>query len=376
MVMLAKDIMTKKVITASPNEKIKKIVSKMEKNGINEVPITGKNNHLKGMVTYYDILDFTRLDPEEKVASIMMMPPTAEPETHVNHIIELMLKTGVEALPIVENGKIVGLISDYDILKKMINNSKIKKLKVRDIMEEQIKILKEDDPISLARRVMRYNKWPKLPIVGADGKLSGMITSMDILKAFYNMPKEGIGRQDRGGDSISPLTLPVKSLMRKNIPEVHPKEGVNVALKKLFDARLKGVPVVDKDNKVIGLFERWHVLDKILEKKFKEGVWLNFSGFPLSVETIELIKEYLSSDIRKMKMICKDLKNIDIHIKKLHGATPEKWNYEVYIHLQRKAGKGEVVTSKDPWYGYNLMFTLQDAFNRLFSQLERKCNKK
>ena len=185
-----------------------------------------------------------------------------------------------------------------------------------------------------------------------------------------------MGREDRSGISVNPLMMPVKALMRTNIPEIYPKDGVHIALKKIFDAQLKGAPVIDSNRKVIGLFERWRVLDKIVERKFKEGVWLNFSGFPLSVETIELIKEYLSSDIRKMKMICKDLKSIDIHIKKLHGATPEKWNYEVHVHLRKKAGKGEIVTSREPWYGYNLMFTLQDAFSRLLAQLEKKCKKR
>jgi CBS domain-containing protein len=371
---LAKDIMTKKIITASPNEKISKIVSKMEKYGIKEIPIVNKGKFV-GMVTYYDILDYVRIDPNEKASTLMIKPPSATPNTSINDIIELMVKTGVEAIPILEEDKLVGLISDYDILKSMVNKQKLKRIKVREVMEESVKLLKENDPVSLARRIMRHKRLEKLPIVDENGKLIGVITSMDILTKFYKQPIK-IGRKDKPGKEASILMIPVKSLMRTNIPEIHPEDRVSYALKKLFEYNLKGVPVVDDIGRVIGLFERWKVLDKLIVRKFKEGVWLNFSGFPLSVETIEILKEYLSSDIRRMKILCPELQSIDVHIKKMHGATPEKWNYEVHVHLRKKAGKGEVVTNKEAWYGYNLMFTLQDAFDRLINILEKKCKKK
>jgi len=370
----AKDIMVKKLITASPKEQIKKIVSKMEKYGVKEIPIVEKGKFI-GMITYYDILDFVRIDPNEKVSTLMIKPPSVDIKTEISKIIELMLKTGVEAIPVInEDNKLVGLISDYDILKKMLNHSKIKKLRVRDVMNESIKLLREDDSISLARRVMRHNKWEKLPIVNSDGKLLGVITSMDILTRFYKIPKEKMGKQDKSGKSINLLMLPVKALMKKNIPEAHPKERLTSALNKIFEAKIKGMPVTDDEGRVIGIFERWSVLNKLIERRFKEGVWLNFSGFSLPIETIEILKNYLSSDIKRMKTLCPNLKKIDIHIKKIHGASPEKWNYEVHVHLI-KTGKNNA-TSQDVWYGYNLMFTLKDAFNRLITQLQKEHNKK
>ncbi len=362
--------MTKSIKTASPDEPIKKVVARMERYGIKEIPIV-ENKKLVGMITYYDILDFVRADPNEKVSTLMIKPPIIAPDTPIGEIIELMVKTGVEAVPVIDKEKIIGLVSDYDILLNMLNDSKIRRLKVRDVMDESTKLLKETDPISEARRIMRYHRWERLPIVDSEGKLIGMITSMDILRTFYKMPKEKMGRQDKSGRAINPLMMPVKSLMEKDIPEIHPKDKVSETLKKLIDKKLKGVPVVDEENKVIGMFERWNVLDKLIERKFKEGVWLKFSGFPLSIETVEILKDYLKSDIKKMKIICPDLVSIDIHIKKLHGATPKKWNYEVNVHLITRSGKGAVVTNREAWYGYNLMFTLQDAFNRLISQLEK-----
>jgi len=222
---------------------------------------------------------------------------------------------------------------------------------------------------------MRYHRWHKLPIVDSNNKLMGMITSMDILTAFYKNPKERIGSTDSTANKTNPLMLPVSGFMKTNIPELSMEDNVSDVLKKLLNKRLKGAPIVDKSKRVIGMFERWSVLDQLIEKKYKDGVWLNFSGFPLKVETVDLVKDYLSADVKKMKRLCPKLESIDTHIKKLHGATPEKWNYEIKVKLKKSAGKAETVSGKEAWYGYNLMFTIKDAFNKLISQLEKKSEK-
>jgi CBS domain-containing protein len=359
------------MITANQDDAIKNVVAKMDQNNIKEIPIV-ENKILKGMITYYDILDFVKADPNEKTSSLMIKPPTVNADTHIDEIITLMLQSGMEAIPVIEKGELIGLISDYDIVINMLNEPKIKKLKVRDVMDETTKLLKADDSMSEARRLMRYHKWPKLPIVDLNGKLLGMISSTEILKTFYKMPRERVGSMAKVGGSVNPLMMPVSEFMITDIPRVSLNESVPDVIKKLIEKKLKGAPVVDDEGKVIGMFERWNILDKLIERRFNEGVWLNFSGFPLSIDTIEILKNYLSADIKKMKTICPEMLSIDVHIKKLHGATPEKWNYEVNVHLVKKSGKGEIVTNKEPWYGYNLMFTLQDAFNKLINQLEHK----
>ncbi len=371
----AKDIMTKKVWTLSPKEPIKKAINLMDKYGIKEIPILDSKNFV-GMITYYDILDFVRLNPNEKISSLMIKPPTVEPNTSIEDTISLMMESGVEAVPVLKDNKLVGLISDYDILKTFSGSPKFKGLKIREFMQESKNLLKESNTISQARRIMRFNKIQKVPIVDDKGLLIGVVKSIDILKTFYEAPKKGIREGDKAGNSTNPLMMPVSNVITTNLPEVHPEDSVEKTLKEILNKNLKGVPVIDKEGRVVGVFERWDVLDKLVERKFKEGVWLNFSGFLLPLETVNTIRNYLQPNIKKMKIFCPDLRNINIHIKKLHGATPKKWNYEVKVQLIKKSGRSEIITNKEAWYGYNLMFTLQDSFNKLIYLLERKYKKK
>ena len=371
----ANDIMKTKIITSEPEETIRDVISKMEKHGVKEIPVVEEGKFL-GMVTYYDILDIFRATPEEKIFRLMVKPPKAKKDNEINDIMTLMVKSGMEAIPIVEDEKLIGLISDYDLLKELLNDEKIKNLKIKDVMNESIKQVKENEPVSEARRIMRFNRWERLPIVNEEGKCLGMISSIDILKNFYKFPKEKIGREDRKGESQNPLAMPVKSFMQKEFPKITPENSVSEALKEMLENEIKGIPVLNEDEQVLGIFERWYILDKLVERKFKDGVWLNFSGYNLKIETIDLIKEHLKPDIVRIKRICDDVERIDIHIKKIHGSKPNEGSFEVNLHLHKKAGKGEVITQKEPWQGYNLIYTLKDAFRKMEELLKNRYPKR
>ena len=87
-------------------------------------------------------------------------------------------------LQITEDGKVVGIISDYDLTKEVVKNPKIKNLKVKEIMRPSEHVLKKDDPISSARRLMRYHGEDRIPVVDAEGKNLGLVISIDILKVI------------------------------------------------------------------------------------------------------------------------------------------------------------------------------------------------
>lgn len=371
----AKDVMNTNLITSNPEETIKDTVSKMEKHGIKEIPILEDGVYV-GMATYYDILDVFRANPEEKISRLMIKTPKADEDMDIDELITLMVKSGLEAIPILENEKIIGLVSDYDILNKMIDSEKIEDIKIKDVMNESIKLLKENDPVSEARRIMRFHRWERLPIVDENGKCIGMISSIDILKNFYRFPKEKMGREDRAGKKENPLSLPVKNFMETEFPKINPDKTISEALKELLERKIKGVPVLDDNGYVIGIFERWYVLDKLVERKFRDGVWLNFSGYDLKIETVDLIKENLKPEITRMKKICEDLERIEVHIKKIHGSKPNQGSFEVKIHLHKKAGRGKVVTQKEPWQGYNLIYTLKDSFKKMEEQIRSKYKKR
>jgi CBS domain-containing protein/ribosome-associated translation inhibitor RaiA len=368
----AKDIMTKEVVTIGADLPLMDAILKMDQYGIQEVPVVDGKKQLIGMVTYYDILDYIKADPNEKVSKVMVMPPTIALNTPIEEVARQMIASGVEALPVLEDKKVVGIVSEYDIAKVIVTDQKLKGLKIKDVMRPAENVLKKDEFLSAARRMMRYQGLDRIPVVDDDGKSLGLIVSTDILQRLI-MPKQRRGKMDLSGEQTSLLSLPVSALMRTNMPIIRPEDELTTSIEKMIKANIKGVQVVDENEKVVGIVQRWDLLDRIIERRIQEGIWLNFSGLKLPLDTVEVLRNYMLSDIKRIKRIAPDTKSIDFHIKKLHGATEDKWNYQINASLVKNNGNKEAVYEMD---GYNLMFTLSDAVNKLSEQLEKAADKK
>ncbi len=110
--------------------------------------------------------------------------PKVSPETEVaNAIIEISEKMlGVTA--VLENDKIIGIITDGDIRRMLKNHSEIKGLKVKDIMSKNPKTIEHDKLAIEALEVMEENQITQLLAV-EDGKYSGVVH-------IHNLIREGI----------------------------------------------------------------------------------------------------------------------------------------------------------------------------------------
>jgi CBS domain-containing protein len=111
--MVAKDIMTREIITVSPTMTVKQLAMTLIKNQISGAPVAGKNGKILGVVSEADIVGKKGKDVQaimsKKVISI------AE-DTRVEEIARLMTTHKIKRLPVMSGGKIVGIVSRADIV--------------------------------------------------------------------------------------------------------------------------------------------------------------------------------------------------------------------------------------------------------------------
>lgn len=121
---------------------------------------------------------------------------TVQPETPIVKAHELMAHEKVHRAPVVKNGKLVGIITENDILKAYPSTatslsvweitSLIEKITVKDIMIKDVSTVQESTPIEEAARVMVDNKISALPVMrGQD--LVGIITETDLFCIMLEM---------------------------------------------------------------------------------------------------------------------------------------------------------------------------------------------
>ncbi len=126
-----KGLLNKKVITADQNENLKSIISLMNENGVNHIPIVNEEGLLVGILSKHDIYrnllklsmkttgeTYSEISLNTVLAKeIMTMEPVRlSPQSSVNLAAEILMQGRFHAVPVVENERIVGIVTSKDIL--------------------------------------------------------------------------------------------------------------------------------------------------------------------------------------------------------------------------------------------------------------------
>jgi acetoin utilization protein AcuB len=133
--MKVKDLMTKKVITISLDDKIDQAFFRFHFDGIRHLPVVTEKGTLVGMISDRDIRkvlgpshrklqknDGTILTVSDRKVRMVMrrQPLTIGPEEQTATAAAIMVKKKIGALPVISNKKLVGIITATDILKSYI----------------------------------------------------------------------------------------------------------------------------------------------------------------------------------------------------------------------------------------------------------------
>lgn len=121
---------------------------------------------------------------------------TVTPDVPINDALNLMKREHIRRTPVVQKGKLVGIVSRQDLLNASPSpvtslsiwemSYLLSKVLVKDIMTKHVLTVTEDTPIEEAARIMADNKIGGLPVMRA-GTVSGIITETDLFKIFLEM---------------------------------------------------------------------------------------------------------------------------------------------------------------------------------------------
>lgn len=112
--------MSSNPVVALPDEKLSMLQERMREGNIRCAPVL-ENGHLIGIVTDRDIRGHMgRLDKVEARYAMTANPLTVEPTTPVHDAARVLIEKKIDALPVVENGRLVGVMTSSDILRAFL----------------------------------------------------------------------------------------------------------------------------------------------------------------------------------------------------------------------------------------------------------------
>lgn len=128
---------------------------------------------------------------------------TVPPDMSVPDCLKLMQRERIRRTPVVENGRLVGIVSDKDLLNASPSdatslsiweiNYLVSRIRIKDVMTKDVLTITEDMPIEEAARIMVDNKVGGLPVV-KNGDVIGLITETDLFKMLLEL----MGAREQG----------------------------------------------------------------------------------------------------------------------------------------------------------------------------------
>jgi len=128
---------------------------------------------------------------------------SVDEETSMMKAFVLMKENNIRRLPVVQKGKLVGIVTDTDLKEACPStattldiyeiNYLLSEIKVKESMSKDVIYVKPDETVEFAAILMLENKISGLPVVNDQGNLIGVITQTDIFKALIHISGAYIG---------------------------------------------------------------------------------------------------------------------------------------------------------------------------------------
>lgn len=122
---LVSEMMNKKVISVGPETNIKRICQILTKNKITGVPVVCNDKKIIGFVSERDIVAaVAKSDVSKKKAKDLMVKKVQQVEASasLNEVSQTFTREPFRHLPVVHNGKLVGMITRNDIVNQMLGH--------------------------------------------------------------------------------------------------------------------------------------------------------------------------------------------------------------------------------------------------------------
>ncbi|MDX2278062.1 MAG: CBS domain-containing protein [Saprospiraceae bacterium] len=111
---------------------------------------------------------------------------TVSPENTLAEARDLMLGKHIHHMPVLENNKLVGMLTSWDFFKLGKAASELGDIKIREVMTTKIATLEPDQHIGAVAELLMEHLFHAVPIVNDDRELLGIVTSTDLITYEYN----------------------------------------------------------------------------------------------------------------------------------------------------------------------------------------------
>ncbi len=367
----AKDIMSEKLPSVEPNDTISNAIGIMKKHDLEDVPVV-QDGDLVGIISDATFIEKRSLPFSTKVKHIMSNPPKVEDEDSLLKVSEMLLSSDYRGIPVTnQRDEYIGFITRDDITDIIPSLEELKKTTVKDFMTPSPATIEEHQKIGKARAMMKRYDVRVLPVVDTHGHLSGMVGIQDII----NKVAQPISRQERGertGERDSYKDIEVSSIMSEPPITTSPNSEIKSAASEMLEHNISTLPATD-DGKIKGIITQFDLIEMLTSFRERDQVYVQITGLEERPEIYEQMYDIIQNYLQKVNKVLKPLV-LNVHIVS-HQTSGEQSKYSVRLRLSTDYGM--FYAKKFDW---NMMSALDQALEsirkKVFKDKEKKLDQR
>jgi CBS domain-containing protein len=349
------DIATQENVEVDTGERLSKVRSVFERDNPKGIIVTNSGEY-KGVITERQLLQ-SHVEDNTKVDAMIESAPKIDRSSDVRDVARMLIEGGTKVAPVFEGDDLWGMITADAILETVLDNLDV--LSVDQIYTDNVVTVTEDTNIGRAINLLRENGISRLPVVNDSGRLTGMVTTHDIIDvAVRDMDKATHG--DRAGDIERVLDLPVYDVMRSPVTTIGIEDSVRESVEMMLEHDYGGLvvtPSTDADL-VAGVVTKTDVL-RALTFTEKEYLDVQITNIAL-LDTLqrESIRQNIEQVVDKYQRMNVEHAHVRFqkHKEKLRGTPLIQCQIRLRTNHGQVAGSGE---------GYGAESAFRVALDRL-----------
>ncbi|MES2154744.1 MAG: CBS domain-containing protein [bacterium] len=250
--MKVRDVMTQAIVKVAKDRNLKDVLALMEEHDITKIPVV-EDGDLVGIVTDGRIADKLGREHNRGIQTTTLHASSvmekdfliAHPDQELDTLLADVGKPGVTMVPVVQGRKLVGIITKADLLKLVKSEARLD-----GIMKRELRAVSPVDRLVHARRLILDHDIGRLPVLEG-GKLQGIIAEHEIAGAFA-----GFKQADAHVQRTNIRDLQVGPYMIRQVitgrPDMTAKEAAAVMMREGVGA----LPVLAENGQIQGIVTR------------------------------------------------------------------------------------------------------------------------
>ncbi len=183
-----RELMSSPVLTANKHTELYAAYNLLMTHKIRHLVVVDDENHAIGMVTQSNLIEYLGYEyfiEVKKVSEVMTeVLFIISKDTTVSQALSDMARESLSCLVIAQDDRPVGILTERDVARLLVDRGDIWELKVEEIMSSPVHTLSKQTPVHEVARIMQQKKIRRVVVVDDDGKIVGLTTQSDIVKGL------------------------------------------------------------------------------------------------------------------------------------------------------------------------------------------------